>query len=395
MQLSKTLLAACAIALTPLAGFTADNDTQPASSPDAAAQARAELERKQNPAARSPFTKPPAALSAPSTAGASRSSHASAEPLMAQARPAATPLSDTTPASDPEAISKARQAMREKMGELTGQPVPPPPVATPPSHAEPPASAKAVPPPSHPSALPTTSSYSQPRPAPSPQLNTVQGSDPEAIAKAREAMREKMSEMSGAPASMAATPPAAPARSVEPVAPPQTRNAPQFQTPANAAPSAAKPTKAELKQQAAAEAQARKEREQAAKAEAAARKKADQERAAADAQARKSEQELARVQAEEKRKADLAAKQPTDAQRKRETASVKPVNETPPPVQNFNEEPRREQPPAYKGGLRPEAPALPISQDKQHRLSELLRKYKADELTPEQYHQERAKILAE
>ena len=38
---------------------------------------------------------------------------------------------------------------------------------------------------------------------------------------------------------------------------------------------------------------------------------------------------------------------------------------------------------------------LPISADKQQRLTELLRKYKADELTSEQYQAERAKILAE
>ena len=49
------------------------------------------------------------------------------------------------------------------------------------------------------------------------------------------------------------------------------------------------------------------------------------------------------------------------------------------------------------------APAFPpmqpppptISADKQTRLTELLQKYKAEQLTPEQYHQQRAKILAE
>ncbi len=42
-----------------------------------------------------------------------------------------------------------------------------------------------------------------------------------------------------------------------------------------------------------------------------------------------------------------------------------------------------------------QSPALPISGDKQARLNDLLRKYQADQLTPEQYHQERKKILAE
>jgi hypothetical protein len=40
-------------------------------------------------------------------------------------------------------------------------------------------------------------------------------------------------------------------------------------------------------------------------------------------------------------------------------------------------------------------PDLPISADKQQRLADLLQKYKADEISPEQYHQQRAKILAE
>jgi len=42
-----------------------------------------------------------------------------------------------------------------------------------------------------------------------------------------------------------------------------------------------------------------------------------------------------------------------------------------------------------------EGPALTISAEKQQRLNSLLRKYKADEITPEQYHAERAKLLAE
>jgi len=42
-----------------------------------------------------------------------------------------------------------------------------------------------------------------------------------------------------------------------------------------------------------------------------------------------------------------------------------------------------------------EGPALNISADKQQRLAELLRRYQADEVTPAQYHEERAKILAQ
>lgn len=41
------------------------------------------------------------------------------------------------------------------------------------------------------------------------------------------------------------------------------------------------------------------------------------------------------------------------------------------------------------------APALPISGSKEQRLEQLLQQYKADQITPEQYHAQRAKILAE
>jgi hypothetical protein len=49
-----------------------------------------------------------------------------------------------------------------------------------------------------------------------------------------------------------------------------------------------------------------------------------------------------------------------------------------------------------KSGFIPlEAPPLPISLEKQQRLADLLQQYKADAITPEQYHRERARILAE
>jgi hypothetical protein len=40
-------------------------------------------------------------------------------------------------------------------------------------------------------------------------------------------------------------------------------------------------------------------------------------------------------------------------------------------------------------------PALPISVDKQQRLEGLLLRYKTDQITPEQYQAERARILAQ
>jgi hypothetical protein len=42
-----------------------------------------------------------------------------------------------------------------------------------------------------------------------------------------------------------------------------------------------------------------------------------------------------------------------------------------------------------------EGPPPAISPEKQQRLGELLRRYQADEITPAQYHAERAKILAQ
>ncbi len=42
-----------------------------------------------------------------------------------------------------------------------------------------------------------------------------------------------------------------------------------------------------------------------------------------------------------------------------------------------------------------ETPASPLSGSKQDRLAELLRRYKIDEITPQEYHLQRAKIIAE
>lgn len=69
--------------------------------------------------------------------------------------------------------------------------------------------------------------------------------------------------------------------------------------------------------------------------------------------------------------------------------AVKPEAMSPPNPNNAN----------YPGkdlGLKPiQAPPLPISAAKQAQLDGLLVRYKADQITPEQYQNERAKILAE
>jgi hypothetical protein len=51
--------------------------------------------------------------------------------------------------------------------------------------------------------------------------------------------------------------------------------------------------------------------------------------------------------------------------------------------------------PAAAAAPIPAAAPLPISASKQQRLADLLRLYQADEITPLQYHTERAKIVAE
>lgn len=87
--------------------------------------------------------------------------------------------------------------------------------------------------------------------------------------------------------------------------------------------------------------------------------------------------------AEAKKKADAKARKEAEAKAKAEKGkSVQaPTNA-----------------PVVKNGVmvKPiEGPPLPISADKDQRLQELLKRYKSDQLTPEQYQMERAKILAE
>jgi hypothetical protein len=71
-------------------------------------------------------------------------------------------------------------------------------------------------------------------------------------------------------------------------------------------------------------------------------------------------------------------------------ANVHPVSQTSPAVAVVP--PKK---PKMSKGFDPlEGPASPISADKNQRLADLLQKYKSDQITPEEYHAERAKILA-
>ena len=80
-------------------------------------------------------------------------------------------------------------------------------------------------------------------------------------------------------------------------------------------------------------------------------------------------------------------------------ATTNPVKPAPPAAQPVVMPPPPPPNPNYPGkdmGLKQiTAPPLPISPAKQAQLQGLLERYKADQITPEQYHAERAKILAE
>ena len=72
------------------------------------------------------------------------------------------------------------------------------------------------------------------------------------------------------------------------------------------------------------------------------------------------------------------------------------VPETKPVVVTTPEKPASVNYPGKELGLNPiEVPSLPISADKQARLQALLAKYKADQITPEEYFKQREEILAE
>jgi len=79
--------------------------------------------------------------------------------------------------------------------------------------------------------------------------------------------------------------------------------------------------------------------------------------------------------------------------------ATSPVKPAPPAVKPEVMTPANQINANYPGkelGLKPiVAPPLPISPAKEAQLQGLLEKYKADQITPEQYHTERAKILAE
>ena len=101
------------------------------------------------------------------------------------------------------------------------------------------------------------------------------------------------------------------------------------------------------------------------------------------------EQSIAKAREALKKKMNELAMQPP-------TTSAVPA---PGPTASAPESPQVSKKPPGPKVQQPFPPIQPppsaVSATKQQRLAELLRKYKADEITPEEYHQQRAKILSE
>jgi len=192
MQISKCLLTVCA-AVSVLSVRAADNQAQ--------IKAREALEKAMNqPGQPSQAAPPPAVTQAPPT----------------------VPQVVTPAPADSDAIARARQALEQKLNETQSQPAVSAPEPAP----------KVIPPPPAPKRRPKPQMAAQPpmtveAPA-APALNSVPAADPEAIAKAREALREKMQSLGGEPAptppapAFAQPPPAAPPVAVVPAQPSST-----------------------------------------------------------------------------------------------------------------------------------------------------------------------------
>jgi hypothetical protein len=183
---------------------------------------------------------------------------------------------------------------------------------------------------------------------PNPQVQAEMPGDSEVVVKARQALREKVAELEqGGPVS-----------NVQPVNPEAVMKARQ----------ALRQKLDELEGRT-----STKDSEAIAKARQAVRRKLGQPTDGAFEQA-------SRAEAEARRKAQSAAQM--DNQKIEATAQMD----------------RRSKRAAARGASEFQplaAPALPISNEKQEKLADLLIRYKADELTPEQYQQERAQPSAD
>ena len=254
--------------------------------------------------------------------------------------------------ADTEAQNKARQALEQKLNEIEVQPAKPAPKAAP---AAKPAPTKAAPAPAAAQPAPAAASPQSPAASQFPSVPQGQTADPDAIAKAREAMRQKVQELQP---DVASPPVAAPAA---------TANTP---APAVAAASSA-----------------------AVAVSAATAPHSSGDSRFSDVP------NLPSVNSDAVTKARDAMRQ-TQVPAAPVVTGPRPapivVNQPPPWTVSTPPAPAAPPKPSGKASNFPpmQPPDLPITGDKNQKLADLLQKYKADQITPEEYHSERAKILA-
>ena len=296
------------------------------------------------------------------------------------------------------------------------QPPPAQAVSTPPpAGGRPTPPAQWTPPPvARPSQKPAVAAAPAPTPEPAPAaavqstakpvLTAPPPVDPEAIAKAREAMRQKMAEMEAQSAPAAAIPaqhvpavqpmPAAvaPAPAPAPVvpAPPIVAQPAPAPTPVPAPTVQAPPVVVQPTPVAAPAVQT------APQATLAAPTPVDSETIAKAREALR--QKMKELETQPPAEATNVTSAVTKAAPETKPIATQSQGSPTPP----EAKPMAEKPPKKAGKVTGESSFLPlaapppsVSADKDQRLQELLRKYRADQITPEEYHQQRAKILAE
>lgn len=92
--------------------------------------------------------------------------------------------------------------------------------------------------------------------------------------------------------------------------------------------------------------------------------------------------------------AEQQAPLPPPAHKKEKKVANNPTT-TPPPAHPANPTPTAPANPPPSSLPPLQGPASPISSSKQQQLESLLQQYRADQITPQQYHEQRAKILSE
>jgi colicin import membrane protein len=356
MQISKSFLVVCAatIGIVPLCLPAADTEAQ--------IRAREALEKKLNEIqTQEPTPQPKASTPKKSKKEATEAQPAStAQPTTpaptTEPAPAVAPATTTEPAATPAnpsvtkaeekrraiAEANARKAAEKEARAKQEAQRRADKAAADKARAE--AKAQAKKPAAEPTPTPVVATPAPPaEPAAPATVQYVPGplpkQDPETTAKQREALRQKLKELEVQPQTVAATPAATTPAPVTTSTPSEPAPVAVTTAPAYSASPQANQTASSTEQK---------------------------KRAAEEANARKAAESQARADQESRRKADAnqayASKKTTAAGTE---TTFQPIA----------------------------GPPLPLSADKQAQLTELLRKYRADEITPEQYHEERAKIV--